>query len=272
MSDTPTAPAAWYEDPEDAAHYRYWDGAQWTDHRAPRVAPAAGPAAPAPASALTVAPEAPIRVGPLLAAGALLILAGVGRAVSYLLPYELFGLSLVFSALEVVGWAGTYAAFLVAGYPARRTAPRVLAVVLLCVYLLTGAITLGLTVTPFALTGGFTALVGLMGFLTLGLGIAFGVATARSPHLSSRVKMLPLALYLGILAFGLVSSVVNSAISSGSSVPWQASVVVGGLSGLVPIVAGVLVIAFGRTPNAAPPAAVAPAAVPPTAGTPGPSA
>lgn len=33
MSTTP--PAAWYADPEDAAHLRYWDGQQWTDHQVP---------------------------------------------------------------------------------------------------------------------------------------------------------------------------------------------------------------------------------------------
>jgi hypothetical protein len=28
-------PAAWYVDPGDASQYRYWDGRQWTEHRAP---------------------------------------------------------------------------------------------------------------------------------------------------------------------------------------------------------------------------------------------
>ncbi|MEZ5243762.1 MAG: DUF2510 domain-containing protein [Acidimicrobiales bacterium] len=28
-------PAGWYNDPEDAAQLRYWDGLQWTDHRSP---------------------------------------------------------------------------------------------------------------------------------------------------------------------------------------------------------------------------------------------
>lgn len=50
MSDSPNVPADWYEDPEDATQFRYWDGAQWTDHRAPRytdaaVTPAAEPVA-----------------------------------------------------------------------------------------------------------------------------------------------------------------------------------------------------------------------------------
>lgn len=34
MSDLPAAD--WYTDPEDESQYRYWDGSQWTDHRAPR--------------------------------------------------------------------------------------------------------------------------------------------------------------------------------------------------------------------------------------------
>lgn len=33
MSDLP--PANWYPDPEVPGQQRYWDGAQWTDHRAP---------------------------------------------------------------------------------------------------------------------------------------------------------------------------------------------------------------------------------------------
>jgi hypothetical protein len=30
-------PSGWYPDPEQAWTWRYWDGARWTDHRAPRV-------------------------------------------------------------------------------------------------------------------------------------------------------------------------------------------------------------------------------------------
>lgn len=29
-------PPGWHTDPENSAEYRYWDGSQWTDHRAPR--------------------------------------------------------------------------------------------------------------------------------------------------------------------------------------------------------------------------------------------
>jgi hypothetical protein len=32
----PSPPAAWYPDPHDAHSWRYWDGARWTDHTAPR--------------------------------------------------------------------------------------------------------------------------------------------------------------------------------------------------------------------------------------------
>lgn len=34
-------PAGWYDDPEDALQYRYWDGSMWTDHRSPKTAPPA---------------------------------------------------------------------------------------------------------------------------------------------------------------------------------------------------------------------------------------
>ena len=34
---TQTPPAGWFPDPQDPAQYRYWDGAAWTEHRAPRT-------------------------------------------------------------------------------------------------------------------------------------------------------------------------------------------------------------------------------------------
>lgn len=33
-------PAGWFTDPQDDTQFRYWDGAQWTEHRAPRTAQA----------------------------------------------------------------------------------------------------------------------------------------------------------------------------------------------------------------------------------------
>ena len=35
-----TVAQGWYADPWDAAHYRWWDGIAWTDHRQPVPAPA----------------------------------------------------------------------------------------------------------------------------------------------------------------------------------------------------------------------------------------
>ena len=49
MSTTP--PAAWYSDPEDAARVRYWDGQQWTDHRAPASQQPQQQSAPTPTAA-----------------------------------------------------------------------------------------------------------------------------------------------------------------------------------------------------------------------------
>jgi len=34
-------PAGWYDDPEDATQYRYWDGGQWSEHRSPKAHPGA---------------------------------------------------------------------------------------------------------------------------------------------------------------------------------------------------------------------------------------
>lgn len=44
MNATPVA--GWYPDPHDAAQVRYWDGDQWTEHRAPRAPVAEGPPEP----------------------------------------------------------------------------------------------------------------------------------------------------------------------------------------------------------------------------------
>ena len=38
MSDSPENPAGWYPDPQMAGTQRYWDGARWTEHRAPMPA------------------------------------------------------------------------------------------------------------------------------------------------------------------------------------------------------------------------------------------
>lgn len=35
-ASTPTPSAGWYEDPDDTALWRYWDGGKWTGHRSPR--------------------------------------------------------------------------------------------------------------------------------------------------------------------------------------------------------------------------------------------
>lgn len=36
MSAPVAAPGSWYPDPEDPSQWRWWDGRQWTDQRAPR--------------------------------------------------------------------------------------------------------------------------------------------------------------------------------------------------------------------------------------------
>ncbi|HOF64866.1 MAG TPA: DUF2510 domain-containing protein, partial [Dermatophilaceae bacterium] len=34
-------PSGWYDDPQNAANLRYWDGVLWTDNTVPKVAPSA---------------------------------------------------------------------------------------------------------------------------------------------------------------------------------------------------------------------------------------
>ena len=39
MSSTPLPPPGWHNDPHDTTSLRYWDGAQWTEHRAQATPP-----------------------------------------------------------------------------------------------------------------------------------------------------------------------------------------------------------------------------------------
>lgn len=58
MTQTPT-PAGWYPDPEQAGQQRYWDGAQWTEHRAPLAPTYQPPSYPDPAQDAKQAYQAP---------------------------------------------------------------------------------------------------------------------------------------------------------------------------------------------------------------------
>jgi hypothetical protein len=53
MTDQPPMlpPAGWHDDPNDPTSLRYWDGAAWSEQRAPKAAPSTpGPLAAAPSS------------------------------------------------------------------------------------------------------------------------------------------------------------------------------------------------------------------------------
>src|SRR5690349_6294012 len=56
LSGMSTPEAGWYDDPWSATQYRYWDGAMWTPHVAPRQAPPQAQVAPPPSSPSTSAP------------------------------------------------------------------------------------------------------------------------------------------------------------------------------------------------------------------------
>ncbi|KQO98681.1 DUF2510 domain-containing protein [Leifsonia sp. Leaf264] len=61
----PTPPAGWYDDPSDQTIQRYWDGAAWTTHTAPKTAPAP----PAATQVIPAAPAAPVVQSPQQAVG-----------------------------------------------------------------------------------------------------------------------------------------------------------------------------------------------------------
>jgi hypothetical protein len=237
MSDSP--PAGWFPDPEEPNQVRFWDGTAWTDQRA------AGPSAAAP---VDDAAQQPITVAPLLSAGALLVVAGLARVVSYLAPYEAFGVALIFSALEVLAWIGAFVCFLVAGYPSRRRHARVLTLVLVGLYAVSGMISLGIALNPYG-AGGLLALAGLFGFAVLGVGIAFAISAIRTPTLTRRIAVLPLALYLGLIAVGFVAGVASAAAATIGGAAATAGILLAAASGLAPAAVGALFLAFGRRPH-----------------------
>jgi len=244
MSETPVPAAGWFPDPEYAGQLRYWDGAAWTEHRAP-AQPAYGAATRS--ASTEVAPTA-VAVPPLLVAGALLIVAGIGRAVSYLAPYEAVGISIAFGVVEVIGWAGAFLAFAAAGFPSRRPAPRAISFVLVGAYLLSGIVSTSVALNPYDLSGLF-AVIGLVGLTVFGLGIAFSVSTLRTRGLQRRLAVLPAILYAGVAIFGLAAGIANAATAAVGAIASETGFVIGGLSGIVPLVVGALVLAFGRTPH-----------------------
>lgn len=238
MSDAP--PAGWFPDPDDSTLLRYWDGSAWTDQRVARQNSAA--------AVTQEFPRRPIVVPPLLGAGALLIVAGLGRVVSYLAPYEAFGISLAFSVVEILGWVGAFLCFLAAGYPSRRTGARVLTLVLVGIYAVGGIISIGIALNPYVLAGAF-AFVGIFGLAALGVGIAFAVSAIRTPGLARGIRLLPLALYLGLIAFGVAAGVANAAAASVGAIATTTGIVITGISALVPATVGALFLALGRRPH-----------------------
>lgn len=59
----PTTPAGWYPDPAGSENLRWWDGATWTAHLAPRPTPTPTPVVQAPAMPPVVAPVTPTATG-----------------------------------------------------------------------------------------------------------------------------------------------------------------------------------------------------------------
>ena len=58
---TPPTPAGWYPDPDGSGGQRYWDGSEWTEHRAPATPEPAEP----PATTEPPGSEQPTTVVPL---------------------------------------------------------------------------------------------------------------------------------------------------------------------------------------------------------------
>ena len=96
MSDhDTTTPAGWYDDPDSEGIQRYWDGAEWTERRQPKVPTAA------PAVAQTAAPAS----GNGMAVAAL-VLGIVGMLIALIPIFGLFGLIMGVLAFifGIAGW------------------------------------------------------------------------------------------------------------------------------------------------------------------------
>lgn len=87
----PETPEGWYADPNQPAQQRWWDGAQWTQHTAPR-----GQAPTAAAEQLPVAKASKLKV-PLIVGAAILVITLLTRSLGAILM--LAGLVLFFVAI-----------------------------------------------------------------------------------------------------------------------------------------------------------------------------
>lgn len=131
---------------------------------------------------------------PLLIAGLALIAAAIGGLILDRNSWGGFGAA---SPSAFVGVAIAHACFLVAGYPDRGSAIAGLgrALVALC------GVTAALGVIGIVQGGGsiVVALSVIATFLVAGLGIAFGVITARTPFVPRGLRAVPLVLHCLLL-------------------------------------------------------------------------
>jgi tetratricopeptide (TPR) repeat protein len=118
-------------------------------------------------------------------AGALIAFAGVFRIASSIGPAELDVLG---NLLEILALIGALAVFLRGGFPSRDPAPRALAFLLIAFYGLS-AVALLAVGTP-----AFDTISILLGLPLVGVGIAFGIVTMRTPGVTPGIAALPLVL------------------------------------------------------------------------------
>jgi hypothetical protein len=99
MTDTP---AGWYDDPENPAQYRYWDGTTWSEHRSPKAIRTA---------MKNQGPGAPVSRGfelfqktwvPMLILAGIVILAFIAAAVMGVIALEMAVSPSIFDILERV--------------------------------------------------------------------------------------------------------------------------------------------------------------------------
>jgi hypothetical protein len=164
-------------------------------------------------------------------AGGLIALAGVLHAVSYFAPS--LGLAVLAGILQGLSLIGAFVVFLRAGFPHRGTIPRMLAIALIAVYAVSAA-SLFAVMSP-----AFLVITGIIGFVTLVLGVIFGVVTMRTAGIAPQISRLPIGLYLLLLVSGQAGSRLG--------MEWA-----GVLPALVYLLVGILFIAFAHRGTPAP--------------------
>lgn len=141
--------------------------------------------------------------------------------------------------LQGLSLIGAFVVFLRVGFPHRGNLARILAIALIAIYAVSA-------LSLFAVTSpAFLVITGIIGLVTLVVGVIFGVVTMRTAGIAPQIARLPIGLYVLLFVSGQAAARLG--------LEWT-----GTLPALVYLVVGILFIAFAHRGTPAP-ASVTPA-------------